>query len=309
MRKRKTRGRAAGLGQAGGAQGGGAGAAAAAAAASSAPPAVAAVAPAVEAQPTYHPVLYPARFARGDAVPEGPECERKWGHSWMREFMGSRRDSCVPRYDSLPVAARNAFRTYHALTAPDLTVGPQQVVSRVTSWSAGTGANFHWMRNVAVDFARMSTSGDQRHFSAGFLTAACVPSDLKLGSDRDQPALGGWTTTPNGEPLACDEWVHTPTLVIQHDDIGNTYHNLADFWRVWLGLAIAQQPACVPSAELPDDVTRFAGAPWAEFPAAWVHAADGAYAGAQERRACPPGTVEINGINPDAMQVMTLDGR
>jgi len=155
----------------------------------------------------------------------------------------------------------------------------------------------------------MSTSGDQRHFGAGFVTAACAPAELSLGSDRDQPALGGWATTPNAEPLSCDEWVHTPTLVIQHDDIGNTYHNLADFWRVWLGVALAQQPACVPAAELPDDVTRFASAPWAEYPAAWVHAADAAFAGASARRACPPGTTEVNGVNPEAMQVMTLDGR
>lgn len=258
--------------------------------------------------PTHHPVLFPARYASGDAVPESG-CEAKWGNSYLRDFLTSRRDSCKPNYDAMPEAARGAFRNYHGLLTPDSGVGPKQAVSRVTSWSSHTGANFHWMRNIAVDFSRASVSGDQRRFQSGFITGACVPDGLAFTSAGDQPALGGWQTTPNGEPLSCEEWVHTPTLVVQHDDIGNTYHNLADFWRLWVGLAIAQQPACVPAADLPNDPTRYAAPPWAQFPPSHVKAADAAFPGADAKRACPEGTVEVAGVNPDAAQIMTLDGR
>lgn len=79
----------------------------------------------------------------------------------------------------------------------------------------------------------------QRNFDPGFLQGACEPDNLILTTDADQPAMRGWTTTRGS--LACDAWDHTPTIVIQHNDIGNTYHNLADFWRIWLAMAIVQQ--------------------------------------------------------------------
>ena len=64
---------------------------------------------------------------------------------------------------------------------------------------------------------RARTTGDQRSFGSGFITASCSGMPPWKAA-RDEPALGSFTTIE--DPLQCSEWVATPTVVIQHDDIG-----------------------------------------------------------------------------------------
>lgn len=195
-----------------------------------------------------HPVLFPARFA-GGATGEGelatlsPECEPKWGNTWLREFAESRAEVCAP----VAAAASDGLRAALAAVsvrsddgtpgwrgddwesggdgdgAPRANwtrAGPSRAVSRITSWRATTGASFHWMRNVALDFSQLATNGDRRTFGVGFIRAACAGGGPAWTTDRDQTALASFAKTDGGAPLQCDEWVHTPTVVIQHDDIG-----------------------------------------------------------------------------------------
>ena len=140
-------------------------------------------------------------------------------------------------YNHLFHAAANPPH-HHPLSSIIIT-GPPRAVSRISSWRTGPGTNFHWMRNVAVDFSKMATNGNARSFSPGFITAVCDPHDDFLGENAfsGNEGLKGLVTVatppqpahivipppepPSGDPvLECSEWVTTPTIVIQHDDIG-----------------------------------------------------------------------------------------
>lgn len=136
------------------------------------------------------------------------------------------------------------------------------------------------------------------------MTASCVGApqwhadreEAHLPPRRSSPALDGFVQT--AAPLACDEWVLTPTVVIQHDDVFNLYHSLADFWRVWLALALLQQPACEPAGDT--------GAPWGLAPRGVEYADDN---GRRGGTACTAGTQRVQGIDPDELQLLVMDGR
>jgi hypothetical protein len=145
-----------------------------------------------------------------------------------------------------------------AVQAHHNAAGSAVVRSRIARWDAPDGGRLFWMRNVAIDFGRMGTwwGGSSRYFSPGFVEAACdAASPRELGgpglefyADQAEAGLQGFKLLDgSADAVYCDEWVHTPTLVVQHDDIGNLWHNYMDHWRVWVALAILQQPACVPS--------------------------------------------------------------
>lgn len=144
----------------------------------------------VERRLSRHPVIFPAAYgvhagsgegleSRDDAVMAGqPQgCEEKWGNSWLRKLVRSRSESCVPSPSRLDAeaAARMAEIAVSELSpgwkgdkddrgsvaASNWTeVGPRSVVSRISTWQASTGSNFHWMRNVALDFSQLSTNGE-----------------------------------------------------------------------------------------------------------------------------------------------------
>jgi hypothetical protein len=199
---------------------------------------------------------------------------------------------------------------------------PSGVRSRIWRYDASTGGRFSWMRNVAIDFSRMQTVGDNRNFHAGFVQASCesVGDGVQhIADGRAEPALQGFQRTGPEEPLQCDEWVHTPTVVVQHDDIGNTYHNLADHFRTWLALALLQLPTCVPEAQAQSASGRGAlngSASVCPAPDAgttyWARPSGRAGVAASDEvsaHACRPGEVLVRGVDPDGMQLMNLDGR
>ena len=138
-----------------------------------------------------HPVLFPARYVKEEPLPQ-KDCEPKWGNSYLRSFLDSRYDSCVPNWSALSEAEARGMRASRGLMEerrcvtrggcqaglhgalcssssrarspahpPHSSAGTPTVVSRITSWKVHTGANMHWMRNVAVDFGKTTVQGDQ----------------------------------------------------------------------------------------------------------------------------------------------------
>lgn len=221
---------------------------------------------------------------------EKEECESFYGNSWLRSFIDSRKEVCTPDGGG-------------SVSAADSVAGSPRVASRITGWEATTGGRFFWMRNVALDFTKASTQGDHRQFDHGFLQTSCNDHGTQFrGWDKEEASLtmGTWANNA-AQPLTCDEWVHTPTLIVQHDDIGNNYHNLADLWRVWMALAILQQPQCATG-----DGRRAVQDP--TLPVAPT--ADAQYVPPIDAMpACGPGEEVIMGLDPAAVQLMNLDGR
>lgn len=195
-------------------------------------------------------MLYWQRF-RASSLPL-PKCERFFGNTWLRHQLQSRTEICSP----LPPPGASAVQGVPASNA----AGSKRVRSRISRWDAATGTRLYWMRNVAIDFKAASISGDFRSLGQGFITAACSPLDgasirrsgpLDFGGDAHESTYGSVLALQGaGDALPCDEWEMTPTVIMRHDDIGNLYHSMVDLWRVWLTLALLQQPTCLPAEQV-----------------------------------------------------------
>lgn len=219
------------------------------------------------------PELFPQRrkgykHARGS-------CEHSYGNSWLRSLIDAGTPVCE-------VHGRGAGRG---------TPAQNRTRSQVTAYEAGHGSRFYWMRNVALDFNRIARNGVDREFLPGFVQGACAAKvePVFMGGGHDEPALSPhtWQAVADGDDLACDEWVTAPTLVIQHDDIGNNYHNLADFWRLYVAAAVAAEPSCEPSDGTLGQTT-------------WDSS------GALD---CPSGYRPVPGAHHSKLQILNLDSR
>lgn len=272
------------------------------------------------AQP--HAPLMKELFASGDAVPE-PGCEAKWGYTWLRQYHASREVVCVAHSQlnvdpALPFTPRPGPLAWHETgwtgdidSEYGVRLGqtqgseavPAAVSSQITRWRASTGSHFSWMRNVQVDFGKMIDDSTQHGFSHGFITASCDTrvKDLLEGDQGAQVAFTSLKVLPASDPLTCDSWIHTPTMIVQHEDIGNTYHNLGDFLRAWIGTAILSAPVCVPQTDTSG--INLHG------PTGSVRAGDGIGGYIPTPSPCPNDTVRVPGLNPDSMQLMTMDAR
>jgi hypothetical protein len=216
----------------------------------------------------------------------GAACEAAYGNTWLRAILDARETTCAPRGGGGGGGA------------------PPR--SRVTAHEAGDGSRVYTLVNVSLDFSRVARSQNMRTFLPGFIRGACdaVEAPLFAGGGHDEPALSGdtWEALASDDALVCDTWVHTPTIVVQHDDIGNTYHNLADLWRVWVAAVVLNEPSC-DAADGSVSVPAPAGG-------------GGAGAGAGVRGAagrgassCPPGSHWVPGVPPAALHVLNLDAR
>jgi hypothetical protein len=270
------------------------------------------------------PLIFEQRFLReGEGALPIQRCERFLGNTWLRTFADSRREVCSPG-DAAPLQSPPP-PSGGGLLPPSAPRGR----SRISRWDAATGSRLFWMRNVALDFSRTSNSRDDRDFKPGFVQAACRDeqgaSGLDFYKEQTDAGMRGFELLRDapGGVSGCDEWVDTPTLVAQHDDIGNTYHMLVDFWRVWMSIALLQQPACVPEfeprigyhADGPADRPRH---PLQETVCPAPSGASTYFdwgatrAGSQPPPpppACPPGQVRVHGIDPASMQLLNMDAR
>lgn len=233
------------------------------------------------------PLLFPQRYSTA-ALPN-QECENFYGNSWLRSFIDSRQDVCSPR----------------AASAAD----DGQLTSRITRWDAPTGARFYWMRDVMVDYTKMSLVGDNRHFAPGFVTAAGCDSGgrgLHFYGDDRETALRGFLSTQSVPTSQCDSWVDEPTLVLQHEDIGNLYHDSADKFRLWVSMAALQQHSCVSE----EAVAGAGGKLVCDAPsAAATYYYDASTAASSAVPACPAGTLMCHGVSPSSLRLLNLDAR
>jgi len=178
----------------------------------------------------------------------------------------------------------------------------------------------------------MSTAGDNRQFAAGFVQAACderASGGLQFIADEREAGLRGFERlseeSSGADVNKCDSWEHTPTIVIQHEDIGNMYHNLADHMRIFLSLALLQQPLCSMKGEgsvesptvmqdllptecpAPDTSSVFLGRmPVPAHSDAWTSSERKSET---RRSVCGANGTLIHGLDPAAMQLLNLDAR
>jgi len=270
------------------------------------------------------PLIFAQRFLReGEGALPIERCERFLGNTWLRTFADSRREVCSPG-DAAPL------QSPPPPGGGALPASAPRGRSRISRWDAATGSRLFWMRNVALDFSRTSNSRDDRDFKPGFVQAACRDeqgaSGLDFYKEQTDAGMRGFELLRDapGDVSGCDEWVDTPTLVAQHDDIGNTYHMLVDFWRVWMSLALLQQPACVPEVEPRIGYDASGPAERPRYPlqdtvcpapsAASTYFGWGAAGAAGQQPpppppACPPGQVRVRGIDPAGMQLLNMDAR
>jgi hypothetical protein len=286
-----------------------------------------------------HPALLSSVYGDAPAPPlPAQDCEDRYGNTWLRGLIESRTDVCAspPLQSSGDLGSAAAAGTARGGSVGGVGGGgggggsKRALRSRVTRWNAASGARFSWMRGVALDFPRMSTAGNDRVFPVGFVQAACDAREDASSwflADAREPALRGFELVAPASAAAaaerCDSWEHTPTLVIQHEDIGNMYHNLADHMRVFLSLALLQQPYCAArkaasagaaaaaapgmlpdECPAPDVTSAYLGRmPVPQRPGAWTM--DGAGAA---KAPCSEGSELVHGLDPAAMQLLNLDG-
>lgn len=206
----------------------------------------------------------------GDSAPSdlSATCDSQVGHAWLRELAASEATVCAA------ASGRG---------------------SRITRWRNRNNSTIYWMRDVVVDFSLARVEHSRRRFEPGFVRARCSPEPgfLGVGASAD-PGLRALEASPSASLPACDQTVSLPTLVVQHDDIRSVYHSLADLWRVWVTLAVLQQPRCVPSARAREpNVCRGPGA-------------DSTFAVAA-KPACKPGEELLLGLDPEALQLVNMD--
>lgn len=248
------------------------------------------------------PVLYWQRF-RPSSLPL-PKCERFFGNTWIRHQLQSRTEICSP----LPPAGSAAPQPIPSSNA----AGSKRVRSRISRWDAATGTRLYWMRNVAIDFSTARVGGDVRSLGQGFITAACAPPDassvrrsgpLDFDGDAHESTYDSVLALQSpGDSLPCDEWEMTPTVIMRHDDIGNLYHSMVDLWRVWLTLALLQQPACLPAEQV--GLAKDSSGKWTAIHSNRSTATrdgSGSSTGGVDQTACLAGTAEQTFATPAAV--------
>lgn len=201
-----------------------------------------------------------------DTMPS--DCANRMGNAWAKSIAESAATVCAPE---------------------------DEQGSRVTRWRNGEGSTLYWMRDVVVDFSKARVVGGARRFDPGFVQARCSIQAGFSGIRSGDAGLQALQVVDRAS--GCDEMVRTPTVVAQHDDVGNTYHSLADLWRAWITLAVVQQPRCSavtsPAQHTmchpPDRASTF----HAPLPA----------------RQCPAGHQLLFGVDPAATQLLNLDSR
>lgn len=121
--------------------------------------------------------------------------------------------------------------------------GSQSIMSKVTCavlHDADVGERESCVfENVLLDFSKTAVMKNQRRLRSGFLLARCSES-RPLPKNCMYRFPNVVKISPNTE-LECDRWEESPTMLVSHDDVGNTYHNLADFWTMFLALQVHEE--------------------------------------------------------------------
>lgn len=259
------------------------------------------------------PILFPQRWKGIIHSSNYAYCEQFYGNTWLREFIDSRKLSCLPPKPSSSSSSSS--------TLP---------YSTIASYEPVHGARLYWMKNIALDFNQIKRIGNQRTFLSGFIKGKCenIDNPLFLGGGHDEPALSDVTwinllrrgndeqyrgnirhNSPSSFPtdltddVVCDIWEDKPTIIIQHDDIGNHYHNLADFWRIWVAAAILTDDyICEPDTV---DTQSSSGNNPSLSPTLPLDSVNGKHTILK----CPSGSHLSYGTKPEDIQILNLDSR
>jgi hypothetical protein len=274
-----------------------------------------------------YPLVYPLDAKSVRSAKEA-ECESFWGYSWLTALLDSRSTRCLPGGNPTSPALE-PLGEFSPLAGSAGGARPRYSYrSLVTNWGAASGANFLWMRNAVVDFGQMGLGGNERTFGAGFGRVSCTEtgSGISFSDHGLLPSArrGTWDVRADADNTAdCDEVVTNPTIIVSHDDIGNTFHNSADQFRVFLTLAVAQTPRCVSTAEAatyrtadsaPPSLSAAARKALGSGPFHSFGPADSAFVSDEvlawyASDPCPAGTTVVWGTDPAKTHIVNMDAR
>ncbi|KAJ1479542.1 hypothetical protein T484DRAFT_1902628 [Baffinella frigidus] len=151
---------------------------------------------------------------------EQQACDAKWGSKFVEVAKTTAKVVCKPSEDAPDASSISCSRTPSG--NPLVCQG----------------------RNMIVDFSKLSTEGNHRAAAPGTLSGDCtLERPISPLHERGGPlGLGSFQRSDRGKTerqrKSCKR-EETPLLVISHDDIGNTYHSLADLVAAFVSLAIA----------------------------------------------------------------------
>lgn len=164
-------------------------------------------------------------------------CDEKWGWSLLKDW-ASNVKTVVPSTE---------------VKQTDGTV--RNIGSSVKCGTNHVSAQYCKYNRVVVDFSKGLPSGQQRHFSPGFVTAySSVPGAQNAGG----VSVPGFTVEPltsTERSLAeknpgsyparahCDVIETRPTFIMSHDDIYNLGHHVNDVMMVWAMVVMAGRAA------------------------------------------------------------------
>lgn len=89
------------------------------------------------------------------------------------------------------------------------------------------------MKNVTMDFSKMSHHGGTRQFSSGFLTVYGAMHHANYSALPAYPGLVYAQPHIPYDPTQCDSTEHRPTYILSNDDIFNLGHYMNDVLTVW----------------------------------------------------------------------------
>eukprot|EP00041_Stephanoeca_diplocostata_P027573 m.760959 g.760959 ORF g.760959 m.760959 type:complete len:575 (-) comp23204_c1_seq12:3556-5280(-) len=193
-----------------------------------------------------HALIQPDRVpTRRDSVVDGEVADVLMVRDIGNEPSAAQRECDATMGSTMIDSIKNGFHTYcdpHA--RPD---GPSTSIqcAEIPTKSARSPAPVLCRaRHAMIDFSKMNTRGSQRRVHPGAFLGDCTLSRRPSLPHERSGVLG----LSNIESISVERADETraqcqrearTTLVVSHDDIGNTYHSLADIVGAFASLAVA----------------------------------------------------------------------
>ena len=178
----------------------------------------------------------------------GGSCDNDFGMGLIRRWRGAGKPYCDAR--SVEVGDETSSLTCHLTKqTKHHGFGDQLCVGQNVAISMRDFANEKVTDKVMHDYiATQHMDAAYIHYSPGTLRAAGCHLDASLWRPE---AFPGWNldwqkaleVVPSDsvtDPLQCDVWEETPTLLLQRDTFANFFHDSEDFFNTFIALAVLQ---------------------------------------------------------------------
>ena len=178
----------------------------------------------------------------------GGSCDNDFGMGLIRRWRGAGKPYCDAR--SVEVGDETSSLTCHLTKqTKHHGFGDQLCVGQNVAISMRDFANEEVTDKVMHDYiATQHMDAAYIHYSPGTLRAAGCHLDASLWRPE---AFPGWNldwqkaleVVPSDsvtDPLQCDVWEETPTLLLQRDTFANFFHDSEDFFNTFIALAVLQ---------------------------------------------------------------------